>query len=251
MNEQVEQNEPLSQQLMPIILGLIVDIIVGAISDLPPVWRVVIIIILGIIYSLLDLTRRRPEQIPISRRAASLMTIALIVAIILVGVAALILGLTVSSIVFLIGWLILMIIFIRIARALPLTRLALRSILGGIAAVSLGAALSMGGGTVLGFVTQGPVQLTIHNDCPTPMLYEPLGIDIPPHRSQTIEVPPMIVTVGQEDDQVFLRLFGLQLPFDLPENVEVIFDGQLIEPGIPLRADLRKRERHELLIICR
>jgi hypothetical protein len=236
---------------MPIILGLIVDIIVRIISDLPPAWRVLIVVTLGVIYLVFDLARRRPKQVTVSRRAANLMTIALVVAIILVGAASLILGLTVASIVFLIGWLILMIVFIRFAQSLPAISVVPQSVLRGVAAVSLGAALSIGGGTVADLAIRGPVQLTIHNYCPTPLVYEPLGIEVAAYGSQTIEVLPVTVIVRREESRIFVRAFGLELPFVLPENVDVSFDGRLIEPRAPLRVNLREREAHELIITCR
>lgn len=241
------QKASATHYLLIFILGLVV----GIISELHLAVRALLAVILGIIYSFF-VVRRHFKQFIVSRRTGIIMIIIFVVVIILIGSLALISRFSLANAMFLVGWLILMIIFIRFAQTLPYASVLLKSILTGVAVVSLGAAISIGGVAFFNIPPVPPmVQLTIYNNCNTQLVYEPLGIAVPAYDSQTIKVPPGTVTVRQENGQLFVYAFGLELHTYLPENIDISFDGRLIEPGIPLRIKLREREAHELIITCR
>lgn len=245
------------QFIMPIITGSIINFILDEMSELDQNLKTLIIVILavifGVIYAWFYFVRKRPKQVIISRRTTKIMTIALIVAIILICIAALILYHSLTTIIFQVGWLILMILFIRFARSMPVAQVVPKSVLTGIVAVGLGAALSIGGAPIIGLVTtQGSVQLTIYNNCDEPLVCEQWGVWVPVSGEQTINVSPVTVVIRQEGDQVIVdTLFGLQAAFDLLKNVNVRFNGDLIEPGVPLRVNLMEQPEHELIITCR
>lgn len=251
MTGRAEQTEPLGRLLMPILLGLVADIVVKTITGLPMPWRALVIVILGIFYGAFELARRRPGQIAISRRTANLMTIALVVAIILIGAGALILALGLVAVIFLIGWLILMIIFIRVARSLPVTSVVPKSILMGVAMVSLGAALSMGGGPVVEFVTGGPVRrLVIHNNCSIPFAVPALNIDVPANGSQTMPVPAVSVTIRREQEKICVGTTLEEYCF-YSYDADITLNGQPIRSGDSLSINLQEQEEHSLVITCR
>lgn len=165
------------------------------------------------------------------------------------SVAAFILGLSMTVVAFLIGWLILMIIVTRIAKALPATSVGIKTVLMGVVAVSLGAAFAMGGGPIVEFVTGGPAQLTVHNNCPDPLLV--IGDEVPANDSRTLSVPAVNFTVEQLDGEICVRSgFGLKSCFNVRENTEIIFDGQKISSGESTSINLGAQGEHELIITC-
>lgn len=133
-----------------------------------------------------------------SKRAAMLIGIGFTIAAILVGAASLISGYTIVKTLLMVGWVILMSIVARLGYTVSNSRLA--HFLKGVAAVSLGGALSIGGSALYNFIDTGSVQLTIYNHCSDTLIYEPLDIEVAPNDYQIIDVPPVTVIIWQEGD---------------------------------------------------
>jgi len=188
-----------------------------------------------------------------SRRVVILMTAGFIIAIVLVGFASLIWGYSWGKTFLMVGWLVLMIIFTRLG--FSLTNIKLTSFLRGIAAVSLGGALSIGGGTTISFVTADYVQLEICNYCDETLTYEWLDIEVAPNSCKLVEVPPVTVVLWQEGDCIFVRALGREEVFY--KNAVVYLNGEVLDLEKPLTIDLSEKEpvageEHlELIIRCK
>jgi hypothetical protein len=183
----------------------------------------------------------------ISRKGAILMGIGFAVAAILVGAASLISGLSIVEISLMVGWVVLMSIFAWVGYSVSNIKLAY--ILRGIAAVSLGGALSIGGGTMYTFVTIGSVPLTICNYCSDTFIYEPLGIEVGSDECQTISVPPVTAVIWQEGDRIFVRALGQEDSF--PKDAEVVLDSHVIEGEDPVTVNLAEKGKHTLVVRCK
>ncbi len=270
--EKTEKEEYLKGQLMPILLGLITDSILDSITELDLTQRVIIISSIAIIYAVFYMTWKRskykqvklkieeskkPKELKesekgflkgiLSRRVTVLLLVGFIVAIVLVCAASIVLGFTVERIFLLVGWLLLMIIFV-LSGAFFSVDVAL--LLRGIAAVSLGGALSIGSVPTYGFLTAEPVELTIQNGCSTPLVYELLNINVSGFTTQTVELKPLTVTFTREGDFVFVYALCQTVPYYVPKDAFVSFDGQVIKPGESLTVDLGKQKVHEFFIKC-
>ncbi|KYK34974.1 MAG: hypothetical protein HXS46_01810 [Theionarchaea archaeon] len=266
-----EKGETLTSQLMPVLLGLITDSILDSIGDLELNERVLIIIGMGIIYGLLYTKRKsskkskyeqkklevpanpgKLEKDTTSRRVTVVLLIGFIIAIVLVGAASLILGLTRRMILQLMGWLVLMIVFVLSGNFLSSARMAFY--LRAVAAVSLGGALSIGGVPTYEFITAGPVELTIENYCSDPIVYDVYGlahIEVPGNAVRTVELKPVTVTFTRDENFVFVYAFCRTVPYAVPEDALVSFDGQEIKPGESLTVHLSGPEPHKLVVECK
>lgn len=182
-----------------------------------------------------------------SKRAATLMGIGFTIAAILVGAASLISGYTIVKTLLMVGWVILMSIVARLGYSISNVRLA--HFLKGVAAVSLGGALSIGGGALYNFIDTGSVQLTIYNHCSDTLTYEPLDIKVAPNDYQVIDVPPVTVVIWQEGDRIFVRALGQEDSF--PKNAVATLDGYVIEEGDTLTKNLADEKKHVLIIDCK
>jgi len=240
------------QILQPVILGVFVDLIIDNITELDLSYHVLVAIILGIIYAGIYLAKKRPKQLNITSKTVNIMVILLVFAIIMIFAAALILYFSLNTFILQVGWLVLMIIFIRAARSLPAALVVPKSFLSGVAAVSLGVALSIGGVPVIGYAaTGGSVQLTIQNNCEKTLSNEEWDVYIPAFDQQTIDVPPITAVIRNDGSQIFVETFlGTQATFDFSEDVEIRFNDLLIVPGELFRVDLSARQEHELNIEC-
>ena len=248
---QTEQTKSFSHQLIiQIIIAVVIDNIKAINSTFVPWQRLLIVIIFGIGYTAFYLRYKRPKQIKISSKALNLLTAALVIAIILIAAAALILGLTATSTIFMVGWLILMIILARFAQSLPASMVAPKTILTGIAAICTGAALSIGGVPVIDSVISGPVNLTIYNNCDTPLIYDKLAIDVPARSSQTIEAPAVSVTIKKDENLIYIHALIYDLELN-GKDTDISFNNKLINPGDSLRVNLWENKNNELVITCR
>lgn len=267
----IEKEETLTSQVMPFFLGLITNSTLILITELGLTWLVLITIGIGIVYSVLHVSRKKskksrkyeqkklkPEKVSDrtvpegtqSRRVTKVLIRGFIIAIILVGVASLILRPTFGVILQLMGWLVIMITFVLSGNFLSGAKMVI--FLRGIAVVSLGGALSIGGIPTYEYITAEPVQLTICNYCSSPIVYDPLDINVPGNtKSKPIDLLPLTVTFKRERDYVFVHILWHTVEYDVPEDAFVKINGDIIKPGESLRVDLSEQKEHELLIECK
>lgn len=259
-----EKEESLSIQLMPILLGLITDSILDSITELGLTERVLVITGIGVIYAVLYVRKSkksskyeqkklkvkesdRPTTV-ISRRVTRVLVRGFLIAAVLIVTASLILGLTYEVIARLLAWLLVMIFFILSGNFISGVHWAF--FLRGIAAVSLGGALSIGGVPTYEYITAEPVELTIQNYCSEPIVYDLLDINVPGNDEDTIELRPLTFTFSRKGNSVYLYALGRTVQYYVPENAFVSFDGQVIESGDSLTVDLSEPKQHEFFIQC-
>lgn len=245
-------------------------------QDLPPTQRVLVILatnlIVPAIEHIFNRMRRRPapeehaapvasQDTAIAQTATKPLNIGLILALVLLLLAALFLNFSLG-VLLLITWTVLLLILVNAGSRLPLGSTG-RTLLTGVAAVSVGSALAFGGRTV---AERGPIladpdewpTVAIETNCP---LTEPQ--EGQPDLSQPQKVPPVVVTVRTRDgqlsvDQVMAPLLepylgegDLPQQVDLPPRVQAItIDGQPLPPEGTLEVDLGARRSHQLTILC-
>jgi len=249
---QAEESESFKSTILPVILGLIIDLIVDTFSGLSDSSKMMVIVGLGVVYSGAELAGKRPKRFRISSRAKNLMTVAFIIAVLLILVAAVILGLSLVTTAFLVGWTILMAFTLRFAQSMPEGSVVPKVALTRIAAFTLGAALSIGGAPVIDQIMEGPAHLTIENNCDQHLRYDPLDISIPPGRSQTLEIPGVTVTVERRGNWISVSgSYGPEVTFPVTGSHDLIVDGRPLRPGDSRRIDLGDGEDHHLIINCR
>ncbi len=181
---------------------MIIDLIVDMFTGLSDSAKMMVIVGLGVVYSGAELAGKRPKRFRISNRAKNLMTVAFLIAVLLILIAAVILGLSLLTTAFLVGWTILMAFTLRFAQGIPEGNVVPKVALTRIAAFTLGAALSIGGAPVVDQLMEGPAHLTIENNCDQHLGYDPLDISISPGGSQTLEVPGVTLTVEHRGDRI-------------------------------------------------
>lgn len=263
------EEETLSSQLMPIILGLITDSILDSVTELGMSERILVVTGMGVLYAVLYVSRKKSKKpkykqeklkVPeagkkesepksyISRKVTRVLILGLVIAIVLVGFASAVLGVAVRVIIQLVGWLVLMMLFIFSGNFAANVNTAL--FLRGIAAVSLGGALSIGGVPTYEFFTAEPVELTIQNYCSTPIVYDLLNIEVPGNTVQTVMLKPLVVTFTREGNHVYVYALCHTVMYSVPEDAFVSFNGQVIRPGDSLTVDLSEQKQHEFFIKC-
>lgn len=251
MGEQVVQTQTQKAAGIHDLLIFMIGLVVGVIDELPATVRILLAAIVGIIYTFI-VARRRFKLFTLSRRTRYVMIAIFVFAIILVGAVTVISSFRLTNGVFLIVWLVLMVVALGVTGPLPASNVVLKSILTGAALVSLGAVVGMGGFPVVDYVLPSHAQITIDNNCDTPLAYGPLGIYyVPAHGSRTVEVPTGTVTVRSEAGQIYVEAYGLELLYPFPENVEILVDGQLINRIHNLEINLKEGKNHQLVITCR
>lgn len=259
-----EKEESLSAQLMPLLLGLITDSILDSLTELGLPARALVITGIGVIYAVLYVRKSKksskyeqkklkvkksnPGPAVISRKVTKVLVSGCVIATILIVVASLILGLTYEGIARLVVWLVVMIFFILSGNFIPSVNWTL--FLRGIAAVSLGGALSMGSVPTYEFFTAEDVELTIQNYCSEPIVYNMLGINVSGNTKDTVELKPLTVTFTRTKNSVYVYAFGRTVPYNVPEDAYVSFNGQVINPGDSLTIDLSEQNQHEFFIEC-
>lgn len=247
-----KERESVKSTLLPVILGLIINLIVDIFSTLSDSYKMAVIVGLGIVYSGTEIASKRPKRFGISPRAKTLMTLAFIIAVLLILVAAAILGLSLAATAFLVGWTVLMAFALRFAQSIPEGSVVPKLALTRIAAFTLGAALSIGGAPVVDQILEGPAHLTIENNCNQYLEYDLMGVSISPGGSQTLEIPGIAVTVENKEDSISVSgPYGQKVDFPTREGVDIIIDGQTLRPGDSRRIDLGDGKDHRLTIKCR
>ncbi|HII06753.1 MAG TPA: hypothetical protein HA349_05430 [Methanotrichaceae archaeon] len=251
-DRRAEESESFKSTLLPVILGLIIDLIVDTFSGLSDSAKMMVIVGLGVVYSGAELAGKRPKRFSISSKAKTLMTMAFIIAVLLILVAAIILGLSLVTTAFLVGWTILMAFTLRFAQSIPEGSVVPKVALTRIAAFTLGAALSIGGAPLVDQIIEGPAHLTIENNCDQHLRYELLGISIPPGGSQTLEIPGITVNVEHRGDWISVSgSYGPDVTFPVTGSYDLIVDDRPLRPGYSRSIDLGDGEDHHLIINCR
>jgi len=247
-----KESESFKSTLLPVILGLLVDLIMETFSGLSTSSKMIVIIGLSVVYSGAEVARKRPKSFRISSRAKTLMSIAFVAAIVLVLAASFILGLSLAATAFLVGWTGLMALALRFAQTIPEGNAAARVVMPRVAAFTLGAALSIGGAPVVDVAFGGPAHLTIENNCDRHLGYDPLGVSIPPGGVQTLEIPKVAIIVEHLGDRISASgSYGPKVEFPVTSAVDVMIDGETLGPGALRRIDLGDGEDHRIAIRCR
>lgn len=245
------ESESFKSTILPVLLGLIVDLIVDAFSGLSSSAKMMVIVGLSVAYTAGELLGKRPKSFGISSRAKRLMTAAFVIAVLLLLGAAFILGLSLAATAFLTGWTILMALSLRLASSVPEGGVLARVALTRISAFTLGAALAIGGAPVAEVAFGGPAHLTIINDCGDDLEYAPLNISIPAGESQTKEMPPIVVDVEHRGNVIQVGgTLGPKAPFPLSQGIEISIDDRPLRPGDSRRIDLGDGKDHRLRIRC-
>ncbi len=250
---EAHESESFKSTILPVLLGLIVNLIVDTFSGLTTPSKMIVIIGLSVVYSGGEIIGKRPKRFEISSRAKKLMTIAFIIAVLLILAAALILGLSLEATVFLVGWTILMALALQFASSIPEGNVVAKVAMTRIAAFTLGAALAIGGAPVVDVALGGPAYLTVVNGCDHDFRYSAPGIDIDvPHGgSQTLEMPRVAIDVERHGNQITVGgPYGQLADFEVPKGIKIAIDDQPLEPGYSRRVDLGDSENHTLTISC-
>lgn len=244
-------------------------------QDLPPTPRVLVILATNLVVPavehIFNRVRRKPAtreeeaaEVPqdITRQMATRpLNGGLILALVLLLLAALFLNFSLG-VLLLITWVLLLLILLNAGSRLPLGSTA-RTLLTGVAAVSIGSALAFGGRTVAerGTVLADPdvwPTVALETNCP---LGEPQ--DGQPDLGQPQKVPPVVVTVRRMGGQLSVDqvLAPLLQPYlgagDLPQQVQlppqvqsIAINGRVLPPEGTMEVDLGARSSHELAIVC-
>lgn len=243
--------ESLAAIALSAAVAVITDSLVETVTDLSLGWRIVVILVLAIAVATGYYLRKHPKQIFLSRLAVNVMTALFAVTIILILLAAVILGLSLGTVAFLVGWLVCMMLLFRIARTLPPAHALPKFLLTIVGAASLGAGLSIGGGPVIGFTAQRSVQLSIDNRCNTALIYDQLQLNVPAHGVQTIAIPAVAMTVEREGGQVVVRgAYDREFRLANPQNATLTFDGKAIGPAMSQTFNLWEQQQHQLIVAC-
>ena len=104
-----------------------------------------IIVVLGVIYTAITSRSEGQRGLTVSKKAAVVLTLLFLLAIILVLLAYLILNLDPLQTLVLVGWMILMLAALFISRIVPDSQVFLKSLLANLAAFSLGGGIAIRG----------------------------------------------------------------------------------------------------------
>jgi hypothetical protein len=179
------------------------------------------------------------------------MTLAFIIAVILVLAASFILGFSLAATAFLVGWTVLMAFAFRFAETISEGNAAAKVAMTRFAAFTLGAAISIGGAPVVDQLVGGQPNLIIENDCYRNLEYTPLGISIHSGEPKDLIIPPIVVEVEHLGDRI--RVVGSHGPvveLSAMAGVEILIDDQRLQPGDSRRIDLGDGRVHILTLSC-
>ncbi|MGV8174945.1 MAG: hypothetical protein ACP5OU_04520, partial [Methanothrix sp.] len=259
---QKTEAKPLSQILMPILIGLAAEVLIGAIKSMPPEMRLLSVLVIGLVYG--GLTNGLGiKALPLSRRASFFLALLFLLGFVLIIFASVILNLDLMQTAVLLGCLVVMALSLLVVGALPQSVSLLRSFLTGAATFSLGAALAIGGAPVVDLVTSIDTDngLTIINDCDTSLINPDLGLDVPAHKQQYLEdVPPVSFSLERRGNELIaggmatslIRKSGSKVPFNSSVDIckKIWVDGQLLEPGSSVELRMNERRNHTIHIDC-
>jgi hypothetical protein len=225
-----------------LILGILIGNAQLLLGDLSPVLKALIVTVVGVGSVGAFLAMKNPEQINISKLAARLTNIAMAIGLVLSILAGLILSLTLITIIFIVIWQLLMLLFFNVLHTMPDGNVAARALVLGAVAVNFGAAVSVAAPPVAGFTTaalSGHSEVTIVNQCENNSIVVPAaGLNIAPGGSQILKnIPPAAISLSQEGNRVIARYAGQETSFPLSQYVMVTLDGQYraLQDGVTIK----------------
>lgn len=257
-SKQKTDAKSLNQIITPILIGLVAEVLIGELKTLPPSMRLFSIILLGLVYG--GITNSIGiKNLPISRRAASILTILFLFVGVLILLASFILNLDMLQTAALLGWLVVMILSLWLARSLPQSGSLARSLLTGAATVSLGAAIAIGGVPVAQFAMMGgTTDLLIQNNCDTDLINDALGLNVPAYKEQSKKFPAVSLTLQRSGNELAAQsqalsiALGSNVPFNTPIDAckKITIDGQLLGSGGSITLNLQESKSHIIRIDC-
>ena len=250
---QASKTKSLNDLIGPILISAVLEVLLSSIKSLPPEQRMLIIVVLGFMYTLM--TRRSGQRgLTVSRRATIVLTVLFILAIILISLAYLILNLDPVQTLVLVVWLVLMMAVLFISRTLPDSQVFLKSLLANLAAFSLGAGLAIGGAPVIKLVLSvaglAPTFLIIQNNCSDPLTDESWGLNVQAYGSQAVPVPAISFTLEREKGVLVARAVQRKASIPLGDCVDLRIDGKTLEPGNPITLDFQDGMNHTIIKDC-
>ena len=251
---QASKTKSLNDLIGPILISAVVEVLVSSIKSLPPDQRMLIIVVLGFMYTLMTRRSGSSQGLTVSRRATLVLTVLFILAIILVLLAYLILNLDPVQALVLVVWLVLMMAVLFISRMLPDSQVFLKSLLANLAAFSLGAGIAIGGAPVIKLVLSlaglAPTFLIIQNNCSDPITNESWGLDVQAFGSQAVPVPAISFTLEREKGVLVARAVQREASIPLSDCVDLRIDGKTLQPGNPIILDFQDGMNHTIIKDC-
>jgi|GEM_PF-1977365 len=252
--DQEKEFDSLLELLPGVLWGLISSIILDIIGEMNNVGKLSIVLGIGLIIAALR-TIRQSDRTPrkLSRRVMRILAWGLIFVIVLIILGGFILGINPLELVFVIGWMILMILAVRISYTGLASGSVVQTLLLHAAAISLGAGLVIGGAPVVEVIGGGPFELTVVNNYPDELACDisliHSRITIPPGESRVLVLPAVACTVQHGGDVVLVRsAYGIEHSFPVKPDIIIVFDGDRIDPGDSFVLSPSGRRDHTLII---
>jgi hypothetical protein len=247
----------LNQILMPILIGVISEVLVSELKVMTPTMRLLSVILIGVAYG--GLTNSIGlKSLPISRGKAMFLTVLFALAGILILLASFLLNLDFFQTAMLLGWMAVMLLGLWMARLLPQSLTLARSVLMGAATVSLGAGLALGGAPVFECVsTGGTNEITVQNNCDTSIGY--MDFQIPAHSNKPLKLPVSFELERRGNElkvksQALLasEALGWNIPLNASLNrcQSVLVDGNILKSGETVAFDGQSGKSHNITIDC-
>ena len=251
---QASKTKSLNDLIGPILISTIADVLVSSVKSLPPDQRMLLIVILGFMYTLITSRSEGQRGLTVSRRAMLVLTVLFILAIILVLLAYLILNLDPMQALKLVVWLILMMAVLYISRTLPDSQVFLKSLLANLAAFSLGAGIAIGGMPVIKLVLSlagaAPTFLIIQNNCSDPIINESWGLDVQAFGSEAVPVPAVSFTLERGEGVLVAKALQRQADIPLGDCIDLRIDGKALQPGGSVGLDFQDGRNHTIIKDC-
>lgn len=251
---QASKTKSLNDLIGPILISAVLEVLLSSIKSLPPEQRMLIIVVLGFMYTLMTRRSVSSRGLTVSRRATIVLTVLFILALILISLAYLILNLDPVQTLVLVVWLVLMMAVLFISRTLPDSQVFLKSLLANLAAFSLGAGLAIGGAPVIKLVLSvaglAPAFLIIQNNCSDPLTDESWGLNVQAYGSQAVPVPAISFTLEREKGVLVARAVQRKASIPLGDCVDLRIDGKTLEPGNQITMDFQDGMNHTIIKDC-
>jgi len=257
-SKQKTDAKSLNQVLMPILIGVVAEVFVGEMKAMTPTMRLFSVLMLGLVYGVMT-NSIGLDRLPISRRAALILTALFIFSGILIFLASFIMNLDAMQTSMLLGSMILMLVCLWLAKSFPQSLSLVSSALTGAATVGLGAALAIGGAPVAEYIAMGGTnELVIQNNCGTAIAYG--NLVIPAREERSFEMPAISFALERRGGELIAVCQGIgmarRMGWDVPLNASlesckrIIVDGLTLESGKSVAIDMQRGDSHKIIIDC-